>query len=197
MKQFFLRSRSIAGAIAWGAITAFVVFFGLIIADLIMTAHQKDFGPARQIDAIAVGNGYSISLDATPTHAFLAEYEQSIRVFGGSPRRGGLLGRLLIPANTGGQIRIGVLVPRDKARTEVFLADRYQTTHIDLPSQKAYTQPTEPTHDPALLPLGIISGASNPVKFIPCSVWSHLSSEEQKEIIRPGDTLQDFCGTGQ
>lgn len=186
-----LRPRSIAGAMTWGTLTALIVFLGLLVSDLVVTAYRRDFGPARQIDAIAVGQGYSISLDATPTHPFLAEYEQSVRIFGGSPRGGALLGRVPIPANTGGRLRLGILVPRETATAEVVLADRSAVTRIDLASRRILSQGS--WKDPAFVPLGIISGESNPVKFIPCSVWPHLSKEEQRAILGPDNALQDFC----
>lgn len=195
MKQFLIRPRSIVGAALWGAITAVVVFFGLIIADFIMSAYRSSFGPAAQIDAIAVGGGYSISLDATPAHPFLAEYKQFISVYGGNPGNGTLLRRVEIPMNTGGRVRIGVLVPIEPNRAEVVLADRYATTRIELSTQKAGG--LDSWRKPTLRPIGIISGESHPIKFIPCVVWPLLSSVEQQAIIGAKDELQGFCEAAQ
>jgi hypothetical protein len=195
MKQFLTRPRSIVGAILWGTITSVVVFFGLIVADFIISAYRSSFGPAAQIDAIAVGGGYSISLDARPAHPFLAEYKQSISVYGSNPRNGTLLGRVEIPMNTGGRVRIGVLVPIEPNKAEVVLADRYATTHIDLSTRKAAD--LDSWRKPTLRPIGIISGESNPIKFIPCVVWPLLSSGEQQTIMGSRDELQGFCDTAQ
>ena len=195
MKQLLLRPRSIAGATAWGTMAAFIVFLGLLFADFIVSAYRSSFGPARQIDSIAVGAGYSISLDATPAHPWLAEYQQTVGIYGGGPRDGALLGRVEIPMNTGGRVRIAVLVPTGSNRAEVVLADRYVTTRIDLATQKLKDQNS--WRDPGLLPIGIISGESYPVKFIPCVLWPLLSAEEQKEIMRPDDELRGFCDVAQ
>jgi len=195
MKQFLTRPRSIAGATLWGAITAIVVFFGLFVANFIISAYRSSFGPAAQIDAIAVGGGYSISLDATPAHPFLAEYKQSISVYGGDPRDGALLGRVEIPMNTGGRVRIGVLVPKEPNKADVVLADRYATTRIDLSNQKATD--LDSWRHPMLRPIGIISGESHPIKFIPCTVWHLLSPVEQRTIMGSSDELHGFCEAAQ
>jgi len=195
MKEFLLRPRSIAGAAIWGSATALVVFFGLVFADLIVSAYRNNFGPARQIDAIAVGSGYSISLDATPAHPWLAEYDQSIGIYGGDPRGGKLLGRVEIPMNTGGRVRIGVLIAARSTPAQVVLADRLLNTRIDLSSRTLQDQKS--WKDTDLKPIGIISGESYPVKFIPCAVWPFLSTEEQDAIMRPDDQLRGFCDAAQ
>jgi len=195
MKQFLTRPRSIVGATLWGVIAAVVIFFGLIVADFIVSAYRSNFGPAAQIGAIAVGGGYSISLDATPAHPFLAEYKQSISVYGGDPRNGALLGRVEIPMNTGGRVRIGVLVPTEPNKAEVVLADRYATTRIELSTQKVAN--LDSWRQPTLRPIGIISGESHPIKFIPCAVWPLLSSREQQTIVGSRDELQGFCEAAQ
>ncbi|MBI3546088.1 MAG: hypothetical protein HY081_05785 [Gammaproteobacteria bacterium] len=179
----------------WGVIIAVIVFFGLIIADFVISAYRDSFGPAAQIDAIAVGGGYSISLDATPAHPFLAEYKQSISVYGSEPRDGALLGRVEIPMNTGGRVRIGVLVSTEPNKAEVVLADRYATTRIELSTQKVADM--DSWRQPTLRPIGIISGESYPIKFIPCAVWSLLSSREQQTIMGSRDELQGFCEAAQ
>ena len=104
MKTFLTKPRSIAGTIILDTLTAIAVFFSLVVADFLLSIYRNEFGPARQIDAIASGNGYSISLDATPAHPMLAEYTQSLSIFGGQPRQGSMLGRVELPMNTGGRV---------------------------------------------------------------------------------------------
>ncbi len=163
----------------------------ILVVGLISSAYRSNFGPVRQIESIAIGGGYSISLNATPAHPMLAEYKQSITLYGGTPRGGENLGNIEIPMNTGGRIRIGVLVPNNFTTKDVILADRYLTTSVNLMSQK--TRNIGSWRDGNLKAIGIISGESYPIKFIPCSVWPLLSSEEQEHILRPGDELEGFC----
>jgi hypothetical protein len=192
MKDILLRPRSIAGAVLWGAIAACVVFFGLIVADFAWSLYRASFGPPHRVDAIAVGGGYSINIEATPAHPFLAEYQQSVAIYGGTPREGKLLGHVKIPMNTGGRVRIGILVPRDPSKHEVVLLDRYATTRIDL--VKRIQLPGEADwRDRALKPLGWISGESYPVKFLPCTVWSLVPLEERDAILDGGSELLGFC----
>lgn len=192
MKDILLRPRSIAGAVAWGAIAACVVFFGLIAADFAWSLYRDSFGPPHRIDAIAVGGGYSININATPAHPFLAEYWQSVAIYGGTPKEGKLLGHVKIPMNTGGRVRIGLLVPRDPSKHEVVLLDRYVTTRIDL--IKRVQLSGEPDwRDRTLRPLGWISGESFPVKFVPCAVWSSLPPEERDAILAGSSELLGFC----
>ncbi|MDD3519360.1 MAG: hypothetical protein PHQ14_13510 [Chromatiales bacterium] len=191
MRQLLTRSRSIVGATLWGAAVAIVTFVGLLVGDFVLSLHRDHFGPAAQIDAIAVGGGYAISLDATPAHPFLAEYRQSIGVYGSDTSGDSLLGRVEIPTNTGGRVRIGVLVPTEIGRAEVVLADRHAVTGIDLSSR--ITMALDSWRQPTLMPLGIISGESHPIRFIPCAVWPRLPVEERQAIIDAEDDLQGFC----
>lgn len=186
MSNVLLRPRSIVGATAWGIVTACAVFIGLNIAEFVVFGHRT-----QHLESIAVGDGYSIALDAKPSHLFLAEYEQSIRIYGGDPRGGELLGRVAIPVNPGGRVRIGILVPRQPGNAEIVLADRGETTRIDLATQKVQNQGS--WRDADFRPIGIISGESYPLKFIPCSVWWLLTAEERDTIVKPGDELQGFC----
>ncbi len=164
------------------------------ILGVVLTASACDPDTSQVIESIAVGGGYSIALDATPAHPFLAEYEQEVRIYGGEPREGRLLGRVSLPMNSGGRIRIGVLIPDEPWSPTVVLADRHETTAIQLPEQIVASLPT--WRDPGLRPLGLISAESSPVKFIPCSAWPFLSVEEQQTIIREGDGLTGFCELG-
>lgn len=191
MKKLLLRPRSIAGAIAWGATSAVVAFLGLVAMDFVVAIYRSSFGPAQQITSVALGSGYSISLEATPAHPWLAEYRQSVKVYGGAPREGGLLGSIEIPANTGGRVRIGVLVPALSRGADVILVDRYFASRINLATRQI--SDASSFDSKGAIPLGIISGESFPVKFIPCAVWHLLSSEEQTEIIRPDERMRGFC----
>lgn len=192
MKNFLTRQRSFATSIAWGAISALVIFFGLLIADFAVSLFASNFGPTRQIDAVSVGGGYSISIDATPAHPWLAEYKQSISVYGGGPREGKLIGRVDIPMNTGGRIRIGILVPDDQSTHEVVLLDRYATTRINLANLSGKYEEGD-WRSKNLKAIGWVSGESYPVKFIPCSVWPLLSVQEREDIIASDKELSSFC----
>jgi len=192
MKNFLFYRRSIATSISLGAITALVVFFGLLVADFAVSLYTSNFGPFRQIDAIAVGGGYSISFDATPAHLMLAEYKQSVAIYGGGPRDGALIGRVDIPMNTGGRIRIGILVPQDAGKHEAVLLDRYATTRIDLAKQ-SQKQEESNWRNMKLKSIGWVSGESYPVKFIPCSVWPLISPQEKDSIIGSDRELRGFC----
>src|SRR5687767_10827339 len=127
MKAFLHRPRSIVGAVLWGVLAAVSTFFVLLVADFAWSHYSKSFGPPHLVESIAVGGGYSISIQAQPAHPFLAEYEQEIFIYGGEPRLGDFLGSVKIPMNTGGRVRIGVLVPADASRHEVVLLDRHNT----------------------------------------------------------------------
>ena len=190
MKEILLKPRSIAGAITWGALSAFFVFVVLIIIDLVISTYTENFGPIQQIQSIAVGNGYSISLDAKPVHPWLAEYEQSITVYGGDPRNGNRLANLEIPTNTGGRVLIGVYVPKDKSNS-VILVDRYSTSIIDLANLKV--SPIQNINHEELISLGIISGQSYPIKFIPCSSWPLISLIEKNTIIHEHSEIKGIC----
>lgn len=192
MKNFLFRQRSIATSIAWGAISALVIFFGLLVADFAISLITSSFGPSRQVDAVSVGGGYSISIDATPAHPWLAEYKQSVSVYGGSPREGELMGHVDIPMNTGGRIRIGILVPQDQGTREVVLLDRYSTTRINLANLSAKEEEGE-WRGKNLKAIGWVSGESYPVKFIPCSVWPLISDQEREAIIASDKELASFC----
>ncbi len=191
MKQFLTKPRSIIGSTLWGIIVAILTFIGILIIDFILSIYKTNFGPARQIESIAVGGGYSISLDATPAHPMLAEYEQSISIYGGGPREGELLGNVEIPMNTGGRVRIGILIPNELKAPEVVLVDRYSTTSINLLTKQSTN--VESWRKGNLKPIGIISGESYPIKFIPCSVFPFLSEDEQSHILGTDNEMNGFC----
>jgi hypothetical protein len=192
MKHVLLQPRSIAGATFWGAITACVVFAGLLVADVAWSWYRESFGPAYRVDSIAVGGGYSINIIATPAHPFLAEYKQVVAIYGGGPRDGAHLGDVEIPMNTGGRVRIAVLVPGDPGKPEVVLVDRYATTRIDLVHRAQVPGPSV-RRDRTLKPLGWVTGESYPMKFVPCAVWPAISSEEREDILRDNAEFKDFC----
>jgi hypothetical protein len=191
MKNILTKPRSIIGATAWGAMVAIVIFVGLIAIDFIASMYRENFGPARQVESIAVGSGYSIAIEATPAHPILAEYEQSLAIYGGTPRRGGLLGRIELPMNTGGKIRVGVLVSNKISSPEIILVDRHANTLIRLAEVQASN--IKEWNHLEYKALGIISGSSYPIKFIPCSIWSSLFEEERHEIYPPGYDEKSVC----
>jgi len=192
MKQLLLRPRSIAGATIWGTLVAFGVFFGLIIANFIWSYVSDDFGPPHLVESVAVGGGYSISIQAKPIHPFLAEYEQVVSIYGGDPRDGNWLGTVEIPTNTGGRVRVGVLVPGESSKHEVVLLDRYAVSRIDLEKRSVSDQRTDWKRE-GLEAIGWFSGESYPLKFIPCSIWPRLSQEEQQQILDHEKELESFC----
>ena len=192
MKNFLFRQRSIATSVAWGTISALVIFFGLLVADFAVSLITSSFGPTRQVDAVSVGGGYSISIDATPAHPWLAEYKQSVSVYGGGPREGGRMGHVDIPMNTGGRIRIGILVPQGGGTHEVVLLDRYATTRINLANLSGKEEEGG-WRGKNLKAIGWVSGESYPIKFIPCSIWPLLSVQERENIIASDKELASFC----
>lgn len=177
---------------AWKILTALVIVGALVAADVFVAAARSDIKPARQIDAIAVGHGYSISIDAPAVHPVFAGHESSVAIYGGRSREGRPLARVGVPMNMEGRVSIGVLVPRDRASAEVVLADRLTATRIDLATGTRRSQGLWP--DPSLLPLGIVAGETAPVSFIPCPVWLRLSAAERAAIVRPREALEGFCG---
>ncbi len=139
MKEFLRRPRSIAGAVLCGVLAGLGTFVALLVADYGAYLYSENFGPPHLVESIAVGGGYSITIKAQPAHLFLAEYEQEVSICGGHPRGGDLLGSVEIPMNTGGRVRIGVLVPADESRHEVLLLDRYAVSRIDLLKQTVHS----------------------------------------------------------
>lgn len=194
MKEFLKKPRSIIGSTLWGAIVAMVTFVAILVGDLLFSIAIESFGPARQIDSIAVGAGYSISLDAKPIHPFLAEYDQSIRVYGGDYRGGEDLGSIEIPTNTGGRVRIGVLASKNNENKTVILIDRKNTSLLNLVDLTSESIENWPEDD--YVPIGLISGESYPVKIFPCSTLRILDEPELESVFSEFGTEYDgFCGT--
>lgn len=177
---------------AWKVLTALVIVGALVAADVFVADARGDIQPARRIDTIAVGHGYSISIDARVAHPVFDGHESSVAIYGGTSQEGRPRARVGVPMNMEGRVSIGVLVPRDRASAEVVLADRLTATRIDLATGTRRSQALWP--DPALLPLGIVAGEAAPVSFIPCQFWLRLSAAERAAIVRPREALEGFCG---
>ena len=195
MGEFLHRPGSIVGPLLWGVLGAVATFVLIFVVDFVWSLYSEDFGPPHLVESIAVGGGYSISIRAQPAHLFLAEYEQEVSIYGGEPRLGDFLGSVRIPMNTGGRVRIGLLVPTDPTRHDVVLHDRDSTSRIDLVKQSVRPESGDLTAG-GLRALGWFSGESYPLKFIPCAVWSRLDIEEQQAIARGGDVPDSFCDIG-
>jgi hypothetical protein len=206
MRKFFSQPRSILGAMLWGMAGAIAMFVLLIIGDFAVSLYTGKFGPVKTVEAISVGNGFSIAIKATPAHPWFAEYFQSVRIFGGEPRLGDLLGEVEIPMNTGGRVRIGILIPRTTASQVIGLVDRHSTSWIDLkalalmPSKRPAFEIRD-DHPMRIVDwnweeyraLGWISGASYPLKFIPCVSWVLLSDDEKQSILENESVFSEFC----
>jgi hypothetical protein len=191
MKSFFLRPRSILGAVLWGAASAILVFAAILIIDFAVSLYRGSFGSTHHLSSVSLGNGFSVDFEATPAHPFLAEYDQKLVVYKNTPRDGDIAGRIEVPMNTGGRVRILLFVPRDPSVRKVALSDRHVTSIIDLESLSAVPG-SQALVAAEWIPLGLLSGESPPLKFIPCSLWSRMSNEE-KTAIMAGSSSVDAC----
>ncbi len=198
---FFSKKVSLLTSMVVGAVTALLAFVAIIFADTLFSMSQGYFGTPWEMEAIAVGNGYSISIVAKHIHPYLAEYDQFVRIYGGEPREGDLLGEVQIETNTGGRVRIGVFVPNEPSDTEIILLQRLFLTGVRLDEQKVIKHRAWiPEFSVDDLPdgrsftfLGWVSASSYPMKFIPCQVWPTLSPEERDAIVGSDKGLDALC----
>lgn len=200
--MFFSKKVSLLTSMVVGTVTAIVAFIGIIFADELAASLRGYYGPPRDVEAIAVGNGYSIALVAYHTHPYLAEYDQFVRVYKNTtPREGEYLGELKVETNTGGRVRIGIFLPADMTKKEVLLLQRYGLTRVHLENQETeYEGSWKPDfseddlpHNEQFIFFGWISGASFPIKFIPCQVWPRLSKAEREAIVGTDGELDRLC----
>lgn len=136
---------------------------------------------------VAVGDGYTIELMTRCSSPIgLAEYNQRVRVFGGTAREGKLLGSIDLFPNTGGRTHVLVYTYLTGVGTRrVQIQDRYGIEDVDLESlavtnhsgrgNMARSQ-VEPY--PLRIFLGTYSGEAYPLKFIPPGVLSEKDSLE-------------------
>lgn len=134
----------------------------------------------------------SIPIEGLQLRYRIVSLKATIVIYNQFSSTSGPVGQIEIPANTGGRIRIGVLVPLDDRKHEVVLVDRNATTQIDLDQQLIQPDPIN-WQDPSLKPLGWISGESLPVKFVPCAVWSAMPPQEQRQILGDSSEFANFC----
>lgn len=121
-------------------------------------------------------------------HPWLAEYEQKLVIYSGDRNTGQRLGTVDIAENTGGRIRIGVFALKSPTADELVLLQRSIVTIIDLDKLSREfvshrNARVQSILDPDLVMLGWISGQAYPVKFIPCSAWPLMPTNDRYEII--------------
>jgi hypothetical protein len=129
-----------------------------------------------RVEAIAVGKGFSVSLVAQSAHPYLAEYEETLEVYGGSAREGTHLGSLTLPMNTGGRIRV-LLFRKKGQESKILLRDRYADSFVDL-STVTFSD-GRGAKDEDFEFIGAFSGQAYPLKFIPAAIWVTLSDAEK------------------
>ena len=188
----------VIGSVIIGTVVAIVTFIGLRIVEFFVYAYGGYTGPDDSIKSIAIGEGYSINLIAKETHPFLAEYDQTLEIYRGGRNNGKLLDNVQILTNTGGRVRVGIFIPREGGIDRLVLLQRAGMSEIDLNTMKLSTTyfGYEERYDQIstdLIFLGWISGAANPMKFIPCSAWPSLSVEDQYDIVDNEKELLDLC----
>ena len=197
----FKKRVSILAALFIGTFTAVFVFIGILMSDFLLSAWRGYFGTPQHMDAIAVGEGYSVEFIAQHIHPYLAEYDQFLGIYGGAQTGGDYLGRVKIETNTGGRVRIGLFVPKGFGEPELLVLQRYSLSRINLRKltksrvsdwRSDFSQDDLP-QDRAYTFLGWVSGASYPLKFIPCSIWPKLSQAEREAVIHGNPELDDLC----
>ncbi len=192
MFQFLSRPRSIATSVFWGGLSAIATFVAILVLDFAISVYTQNFGPPHKLSAISLGNGYSIDLEATPAHPFLAEYTQQIVVYKNGARSGGLVGRVKIAMNTGGRVRIFLFVPIDSSKKIVAFGDRNDSSVVDL-ERLEVQESSSAFISSDWVPIGVLSAESSPLKFIPCALWSRLAADERSSIMAGEQNSSTAC----
>ena len=192
MLQLLFRSRSIATAVLWGLLSGIATFLAMLVMEFAYAIYSESFGSPHRLSAISLGNGYSIDLEATPAHPFLAEYKQEVVVYKNGARSGGLIGRVKIAMNTGGRVRIFLLVPIDSSKKIVAFSDRHDTSVVDL-ERLEVQELSNALISSDWMPIGVLSAESPPLKFIPCALWPRLVAEERNSIVREEQNASTAC----
>jgi len=164
MKRLFL----IALKVLSGAIFGLVLF---IFLDLAMWYFPPERGWApwkwEQSGPVAIGNNYSIELLTRTAHPFLAEYDQRLIIYGGTERVGKKLATIDLHTNTGGRTSVEVYAD---GRETIYLKDRFGTHAIDLDTLTV-TMLFKADLSAESSFIGVFSGESYPLKFIPAAIW--------------------------
>jgi hypothetical protein len=177
------------GKIALAGIIGLILF---ILLDLVMWFFLPERGWApwkwESSGPVAVGNNYSIELLTRTAHIFLAEYDQGLVVYGGTPRDGEKKGTIDLHENTGGRTHILLYSNPTQNGDFVILKDRFGTHRVNLGTLRIEEQLDQENPGRNTF-IGTMSGETYPLKFVPPSVWSEV--EVSKKMDRPHSASPD------
>ncbi len=179
-----------AAALAWGVVAALAIWAAAVAAGL--ATPWFGLTAAARLDSVSLGNGYAFRIEASHSHPFLAEYRQRLELFDDSLGRPIRLATIALPANTGGGVRIGVVVPRDPARQELLLIDHVFSSRIDLARRQRIAGVAD-WSQPGMRSLGWVVGDSRGLIFVPCAVWETVPVATQERILGGSPQLATFC----
>lgn len=166
-----MRILKILGKIALSGIIG-LIFFALLDIGMWYFPPERGWAPWKWESSgpVAVGNNYSIELLTRTAHLFLAEYDQKLVVYGGTPREGKERGTIDLHMNTGGRTHILIYLTKTHNGNVVLLKDRFGVERVNIDNLKIEERDEAKKLDKSIF-IGTFSGEAYPLKFVPSSVW--------------------------
>jgi len=169
------------GRIALAGILGLAFF---VLLDFVMWFFPPERGWApwkwESSGPVAVGNNYSIELLTRTAHVFLAEYDQRLVIYGGTPREGEKRGTIDLHMNTGGRTHILLYLTPSQDGDFVILKDRFGTYRVNLGTLRIEEQSGQENPGKNIF-IGTMSGEAYPLKFVPSSVWSEVEASKKMD----------------